>query len=204
MWVSLLWKGSRTETTRPPQLKPWLIHLVPNGLSASRVALAAAFPFAGEDARVGIVAAAALSDALDGFAARLLRAESDVGRLLDPLADKFFVLVLVGTLIAEGTLHPLWALGLAARDVVVTAGVLYVTARRQWARGRRMRPSLVGKATTAAQFAVLLVLVVWGNAATWLLAAVALGSAAAAADYGWAFLRPRADRGPSSECGAWW
>ena len=158
-------------------------HAIPNALSGGRLALGLAFPFVPADWRVWLVAVAALSDAIDGLAARWLRAESDFGRLLDPVADKVFVLVLVGTLIVEGTLHPLWALGLAARDVAVLVGLVYTVARRQWAKGRKMRPSWLGKCTTAAQCAVLFVLVGWDAAPLWLLIPTVVLSVAAAVDY---------------------
>ena len=139
-----------------------------------------------------VVVAAALSDALDGLTARWLRAESDTGRQLDPIADKFFVLVLAGTLIAEGALHPLWAIGLALRDITVLIGLVYVIARRQWALARRLRPSWLGKCTTAAQFAALMAVVIWGIAPVWVLAPTALLSALAAIDYARLFVRSRA------------
>jgi phosphatidylglycerophosphate synthase len=165
------------------------LNLIPNGLSAARIVLGAAFPFVPHEARPWVLGAAALSDALDGLTARWLHAESDTGRLLDPLADKFFILVLVCTLIAEDALHPLWAVGLALRDITVLIGLVYVIARRQWARGRRLRPSWLGKCATAAQFAALAVIVIWSAAPMWVLAAVTLLSALAALDYARAFLR---------------
>lgn len=157
--------------------------MIPNALSASRILLGAAFPFVPVDWRLWLVLAAALSDVLDGIAARLLDVESDTGRLLDPVADKFFILVLVGTIVMEGSLNPLWALGLASRDIVVSAGLVYTIVRRHWSVGRKMRPSWLGKCTTAAQFVVLLPLVAWGSAPTWVLAAVTSLSAVAALDY---------------------
>ncbi len=81
MRVSVLWKGSRPETTtNPSRVKLWARSLIPNGLSAARFALGVAFPFASAEARVWLVVAAAVSDALDGLTARWLHAESDTGR----------------------------------------------------------------------------------------------------------------------------
>jgi cardiolipin synthase (CMP-forming) len=157
--------------------------VIPNALSASRILLGAVFPFVPVEWRLWLVVLAALSDALDGIAARLLGVESDTGRLLDPVADKFFILVLVGTLLLEGSLNSLWALGLATRDIVVLTGLVYTIVRRHWSLGRKMRPSWLGKATTGAQFAVLLALVAWGSAPVWLLAATTSISAMAALDY---------------------
>ena len=74
--------------------------LVPNGLSILRMALGIAFPWLPERFRLATVLVAALSDAFDGFAARRLHAESDTGQLLDPIADRTFVLLVAGTLVA--------------------------------------------------------------------------------------------------------
>jgi cardiolipin synthase len=168
--------------------------LVPNGLSGTRLVLGLAFPVLPAEWRIWVILVAALTDALDGLTARWLGVESNTGRLLDPIADKVFVLMLAGTLLAEGALHPLWVLGIALRDVVVLVGLFYTIARRQWSVGRRMRPSVPGKCTTAAQFAVLLVLVAWGGAPVWLLAATTVLSALAAIDYARVFTRLHASK----------
>lgn len=160
-----------------------LRHAIPNACSLARFLFGFAFPFVPDEWRLWLILAAAVSDFLDGFLARLLHAESDLGRALDPLADKAFVLMLVGTLIAEGTLHPLWALGIATRDVAVLVGVAWVLLRGRVEAARRMRPSLVGKCTTAAQFAVLLALVAWGEAPGALLAVTTALSTGAAVGY---------------------
>ncbi len=190
-----MWKDGRTEATTNRRLvKHWWLNLIPNGLSAARIALGLAFPFASAEARLWIVAAAAATDMLDGLAARWLNAISDTGRLLDPVADKLFVLMLLGTLLAEGTLHPLWAVGFAVRDITVLVGLLYLIARRQWTRGRRLKPSLLGKFTTAAQFVVLMALVIWQPLPVWVLAAMTALSIAAAVEYTWIFLKVVTDR----------
>ena len=50
-----------------------------------------------------VFALAGVSDWLDGFAARKLKAGSDFGRMLDPIADKVLVAVALMMLVAEGT-----------------------------------------------------------------------------------------------------
>jgi phosphatidylglycerophosphate synthase len=156
---------------------------IPNSLSLTRLLLGLAFPWITAEWRLWVIVIAAITDFLDGLAARWFHAESETGRLLDPIADKVFVLVVIGTLIAEGTLHPLWALGIAIRDLVVLAGLALVIVRRQWERGRRMRPSWIGKCTTAAQFAIFLVLAIWSTAPLVLLIPTVLSSVVAAVDY---------------------
>ncbi len=166
--------------------------LIPNALSAARIVLGVAFPFAADDSRLLIVIVAMLSDGLDGWAARWLHGETDVGRWLDPVADKFFVLIVAATLLAEGALHPLWLVGIAARDITVLLGMLYVLQRPPGSPRPKLRPSWWGKSTTASQFVVLLVLVKMGSAPVWLLALTTLLSLVAAGDYALRFLRPPA------------
>lgn len=66
---------------------------------------------------------AAVTDWLDGFMARLFHAESILGKLLDPLADKILVmaaLIMLAALPDERGI-PAWiAVVLIARDIIVT------------------------------------------------------------------------------------
>ena len=82
---------------------------LPNALTILRIVLvpvfAIAFVMPGEVARLvafGIFVIAGVSDWLDGFAARKLKAGSDFGRMLDPIADKVLVAVALMMLVAEG------------------------------------------------------------------------------------------------------
>jgi cardiolipin synthase len=83
---------------------------LPNALTILRIVLvpifAIAFVMPGEAARLAAFAVfviAGVSDWLDGFAARKLKAGSDFGRMLDPIADKVLVAVALMMLVAEGT-----------------------------------------------------------------------------------------------------
>src|SRR3984885_3464961 len=83
---------------------------LPNALTILRILLvpvfAVAFVLPGDVARIVAVlvfALAGISDWLDGFAARKLKAGSDFGRMLDPIADKVLVAVALMMLVAEGT-----------------------------------------------------------------------------------------------------
>ena len=74
-----------------------------------------------------LLLAMTLSDVLDGWLARRFGWQTDLGRVLDPVADRVLFLVVVGTLLLFGTL-PWWAvLPLILRDAVLLAGaaVLY-------------------------------------------------------------------------------
>ena len=83
---------------------------LPNALTILRIVLVpvfvVAFVLPGEAARLiafAVFALAGISDWLDGFAARKLKAGSDFGRMLDPIADKVLVAVALMMLVAEGT-----------------------------------------------------------------------------------------------------
>ena len=69
------------------------------------------------------------TDWIDGYLARRLKQISEVGKFLDPLADRLMIAsALVGGLIA-GVLPALIAWGLIAREVVVGVGTLTLAAR---------------------------------------------------------------------------
>ncbi|MFO0807388.1 MAG: CDP-alcohol phosphatidyltransferase family protein [Gemmataceae bacterium] len=160
-----------------------LLTFVPNALSLARIALGLVFPFVPDPWRIWVVALAAATDAGDGLTARWLCVESDTGRLLDPIADKAFVLLLASTLLADGSIDPLWAVGIGTRDIVVLTGAALVALRRDWAAFRRMRPTWLGKCVTVGQFAVLLAAVVRGSAPLWLLGATTILSIGSAIGY---------------------
>src|ERR1700761_268272 len=82
---------------------------LPNALTILRILLvpvfAVAFVMPGDAARIvafAVFVIAGVSDWLDGFAARKLKAGSAFGRMLDPIADKVLVAVALMMLVAEG------------------------------------------------------------------------------------------------------
>ena len=85
---------------------------LPNALTILRIVLvpvfAVAFVMPGDWARLIaflVFVIAGVSDWLDGFAARKLKAGSDFGRMLDPIADKVLVGVALMMLVAEGDIR---------------------------------------------------------------------------------------------------
>lgn len=134
--------------------------LVPNALSLLRLGLGLCFPWLPSSWRLAVVVVALLTDMLDGATGRLLGVCSDSGRVLDPVADKVFMLSVVATLLAEGLLGVGELLLLGLRDLAVLAGVAGGLLTADWEAFRRGRPTLLGKAATAAQFVFLLVLLV--------------------------------------------
>jgi cardiolipin synthase len=107
-------------------------------------------------------AVGALSDGVDGWLARRLRAESQVGVILDPVADKTFIVAVVFVL-AWAALLPLWvAIPLIARDVLILIPLL--TDPRY--RDHWPSPNRAGKAHTA--LALLTLAATIAHAAQWL------------------------------------
>ena len=110
---------------------------------------------------LGILFAAAASDALDGVLARLLNQKSTLGAYLDPIADKLLLSSSFLILAVKGKLEWWLAILVLGRDVLIlaTAAAILVVAGY-----RPLPPSLYGKATTAAQ--ILLIFIVVAEAAT--------------------------------------
>jgi cardiolipin synthase (CMP-forming) len=111
-----------------------------------------------------LFAAAGLTDALDGAIARLFNAQTRLGQLLDPLADKVLLVAIVVTLTIFGYL-PLWlAVLVALRDVVIVLyAMMYVLAG-----SFDGTPLLISKINTAAQLLLAAAVLArlgpgWGN-----------------------------------------
>ncbi len=102
---------------------------LPNILTILRIALVPAFAIAfvfGESGRLiafAIFCLAGVSDALDGLAARKLKADSEFGRMLDPIADKILVAVALMMLVANDMLDGFKlvpALVILSREILVS------------------------------------------------------------------------------------
>ncbi len=63
----------------------------------------------------------AFSDAIDGYIARKFNQVSDLGKQLDPLADKILVLTVLVGLTALGKAGPLPVMLIVAREFVITS-----------------------------------------------------------------------------------
>jgi cardiolipin synthase len=107
--------------TPPPGERVWTM---PNLLSALRLLGIPAFLWLVLGPRhdglaLGVLVLAGITDYLDGYLARRLRQHSRVGRLLDPVADRLYILaVVVGLAIRE--VIPWWlAVLLPLRDVLM-------------------------------------------------------------------------------------
>jgi cardiolipin synthase len=138
---------------------------LPNALTILRLALvpvfAIAFVLPGELARFVaflVFVAASVSDWLDGFAARKLKAGSDFGRMLDPIADKVLIAVALMMLVAEGTFtqfkpNGMLSLMLLVPALIILSREILVSGLREFlARTRVSVPvTMLAKFKTAAQ-----------------------------------------------------
>jgi cardiolipin synthase len=127
---------------------------LPNAISLVRILLTPVFLFAFWTGRLdwalGAFVAAGASDALDGTLARLLKQRTDLGAMLDPLADKFLLLASYLSLGLAGWL-PVWVVALVlARDLVILGG-LWVLRRAGVDVRANICPAWASKCNTAAQ-----------------------------------------------------
>lgn len=168
---------------------------LPNLLSASRLLLAFGFVLSdGAAARAGYLSAAAATDFLDGWLARRVNAASQWGALIDPIADRFFVLVAVATLLFDGALSTGAYFVLISRDLATAIGFLVARAV-PWLRPVVFKARWVGKVVTALQFLALLAALLAPRFLDPLVVLVGVASAWAIVDYTLALWRARA-RGP--------
>jgi cardiolipin synthase len=94
---------------------------------------------------VGILIAASTSDWLDGKIARAFNQQTRLGQLLDPAADRLYIVATVIALAIRGII-PWWlVIFLAAREVLL-AVMLAVLRRHGWGP---LQVSFIGKAATA-------------------------------------------------------
>jgi CDP-diacylglycerol--glycerol-3-phosphate 3-phosphatidyltransferase len=77
-----------------------------------------------------IIVLGMVTDSLDGYFARKFNEVSELGKIIDPLADKICVAVIVVILAATGDI-PMWYMwAVIGRDVLIFLGGLYVKNRK--------------------------------------------------------------------------
>ncbi len=165
---------------------------VPDWLSFSRLVMAGAF-VASDDAptRIVLVALAAGTDFLDGYIARRARVMSRWGALLDPIADRVFVLVVVSAFLFEGRLDTAGYFVLLSRDLMTAIGFL-VARIIPWLRPVQFRSRPAGKFVTVLQFLTFVAIMARPAWVTPLLGAVLAASCWAVIDYTLGLWRERA------------
>lgn len=132
---------------------------------------------------------AAMCDGVDGYVARRYNQRSELGAILDPLADK---LLLVSGIVLLSFDHgplletvPLWVTGtILGRDVLILVGMLVI---QMVVHHVKVRPRFVGKVATVLQMALVLwVLLQWHDTwFRWLALATALCTGVSGLFYVW-------------------
>ncbi len=126
--------------------------MLPNIITLGRILLVPVIVWAIASGQMtiafGLFVIAGLSDAVDGFLAKRFGMTSDIGALLDPLADKALLVSIYVTLGIAGAL-PRWLVILVvSRDIMIIGAVIV-----SWLLGNPipMKPLMVSKMNTAAQ-----------------------------------------------------
>jgi cardiolipin synthase len=145
---------------------------IPNLLTFLRMALIPVFAILLYYGQFGwafiVFAVAGASDGVDGFVARRFNQQSELGTILDPIADKFLmttafiILTLPGIFPHEPHLRhlpvPFWVTAaVIGRDILIIAAAAAIFVMTSF---RGFKPSWLGKASTVVQiFAVGLILI---------------------------------------------
>ncbi len=146
-----------------------------------------------------IFALAAAMDGVDGFIARRFNQRSELGAVLDPLADKLLLVSAVVVLsLPQPHLTPLprwFALAVLSRDVLAVIGLAVV----HFMVGRVLiRPRWTGKTATVLQMATLTwTMLRWpASVQAWLAAGAAVLTLVSGIQYGWDGMRHAGSGGP--------
>lgn len=140
---------------------------IPNALCILRMLLVIPIAWLLSSGEYGLTlwvfAFAGFTDGLDGFLAKRCGWTSELGKILDPLADKI-LLVSVFIILAVLDIVPVWLAATAVlRDVVITAGAITYNALYGYPHGN---PTFISKINTLCQILYLL-LAVAAKAGEW-------------------------------------
>ena len=165
---------------------------LPNTISLSRVVLALAFVLVSEPwDRIALIAVAGFTDIIDGWLARHEKSESPAGALLDPLADRVFVLVAISTYLIESRLTTGQYFIFLTRDLATAVG--FVVAKIiPTLRPAVFRARMLGKIVTVVQLIALVTIIVLPELTNALVMTIGILSIASIIDYTIALWRGRA------------
>ncbi|MBC7186388.1 MAG: CDP-alcohol phosphatidyltransferase family protein [Calditrichaeota bacterium] len=93
----------------------------------------------------GLMVVAAGTDFFDGLLARRLRQTSNVGRILDPLADKVCAIFVLAMLVGLGRVSSWYLAAVVARDLLILAAGAFLILGKRFVS----ESNLVGKMTAA-------------------------------------------------------
>ncbi|MBI2875901.1 MAG: CDP-alcohol phosphatidyltransferase family protein [Candidatus Tectomicrobia bacterium] len=152
-------------------MKPSIINLA-NAITLLRIILVPFFVYAliYEYRLLALITfcTSALSDGIDGFIARMKHQKTELGTILDPLADK---LLLTTSYVTLAILHvaPAWlALIVVSRDLLILMGAMII---HLLTGHLTISPTIWGKITTFLQLLTILLallLYFWGQRSPWM------------------------------------
>lgn len=137
------------------------IFTIPNLLSLYRLILSVIIPILWikdipHDTLALLIVSGVLSDTLDGNLARILKQKSNLGRILDPLADKAFINMLFLLFYLEKVIELSLLAIVLLRDLLILIGSLYLLKRG--IDSSNLRPTPLGKTSTVVQLITLVIL----------------------------------------------
>jgi phosphatidylglycerophosphate synthase len=164
---------------------------LPNSISSSRLLLAFVFVIVdGTWQRVVLILSAGATDFLDGWLARRAKSSSVAGALIDPIADRVFVLAAVSSYLVEGKLSTGQYFIFLSRDIATAVG--FIVARfipGLTAGSFKARP--LGKAVTVLQLVALFAVLLAPASIDWIVLIIGGLSALSIVDYTAALERAR-------------
>lgn len=127
---------------------------IPNLLSLYRLILGFVFPLLwikkiSSQTLLFLIGSAVLSDTLDGNIARLFNQKTELGKILDPLADKVFINMLFILLYLDKKISLGLVLLIIFRDLSILCGGILLLIKHQ--NLLILNPTFLGKASTVAQ-----------------------------------------------------
>lgn len=131
---------------------------IPNLITIFRIILVPVFVMLFIDQRFGaallVFLIAGMSDGLDGFLARVLRQRSQLGALLDPIADKLLLITAYFCLGFEGLIPNWLAVLVISRDLMIVGGLALL---QFWGVDVRTRihPTWLSKFNTCGQIVLI-------------------------------------------------
>jgi len=136
---------------------------IPNILSLSRLLLSPLIFYfftipgwLGKIITLGFLCLIYSTDFFDGYFARKLSLQSDLGRILDPLADKVLILQLIIALVIYRNLYPIVLYAVLVRDGIILIGGLYLIIKKKVV----VESNIWGKATTAIMMVATLLFII--------------------------------------------
>lgn len=156
---------------------------LPNSVSLSRLFLALIFLLVSSPmGRAAVIAAAAATDFLDGWLARRGKSVTTSGALIDPLADRAFVLTAVSAYLIDGILTTSQYFLFLSRDLATAIG--FIVARIvPDLRPVVFQARMLGKIVTVLQLGTLVVVLFKPEFTDILVIVIAVFSVASILDY---------------------